>query len=420
MPSFTYKAIAENGESVSGTIEARDRKQVVQQLFARNFKPVAINQRDQEQTDITEISYDFFQSDRKAKPKLRLPGGAAKKNLSLQFFRKLLELLTSGMPLGDAIKLLYMRLNDPEQKGLAESLWRDLSEGRTLAASMAVHKDIFDSSSIHLVEAGEATGNLVPILERIVAYKEEAAELRARILASLAYPVFICIVAFGVVGFFLFFLLPKIENMLTTLGGEMQILARLLIGSAHFTVNFGPFIVVGLIFATVALAQWRKTPNGRKKTDFWLLRLPFIGRIFLYSEIYQATSLMATLMESGINTTETLRLAERTLSNTQLKAKFRICRRQIQEGASLASVFRQTYFMPDIAIDILTVGENTGNIVNSLREITKMNRRDLTGSLTFLTNFISSAALIFAFLLVAMIALSIIFSVLNISQTLTH
>lgn len=419
MPSFAYKAIAQNGESISGTIEAADRKQVVQQLFARNYKPVAINQRDQEQTDITEISYDFFKSERKAKPKLKLPGGMAKKNLSLHFSRKLLELLTSGMPLGDAVKLLSMRLTDPEQKGLAETLWRDLSEGRTLAASMASHKDIFDDSSVHLVEAGEATGNLVPILERIVSYKEESAELRSKILTSLAYPVFICLVAFGVVGFFLFFLLPKIENMLQTLGGEMQILAKVLIGGSNFTVNFGPFIVLGLALGIVVLGQWRKTPAGREKTDFWLLRLPFIGRIFLYSEIYQATSLMATLMESGINTTETLRLAERTLTNTQLRAKFRICRRQIQEGASLASVFRQTYFMPDIAIDILTVGENTGNIVNSLREITKMNRRDLTNTLSFLTGFISSAALVFAFILVAMIALSIIFSVLGISQTLT-
>ncbi len=419
MPSFAYKAIAQNGESVTGTIEAADRKQVINQLFAQNFKPVAINQRDQEQTEISEISYDFFKSDRKAKPRIKLPGGLAKKSLSLNFSRKLLELLTSGMPLGDAVKLLSLRLSELEQKGLAEALWRDLSEGRTLAASMARHKTIFDESSVHLVEAGEATGNLVPILERIVSYKEEAAELRSRILTSLAYPAFICVVAFGVVAFFLFFLLPKIENMLNTLGGEMQLMAKLLIGGSNLTVNFGPFVVIALILGFLALAQWRKTPIGREKTDFWLLRLPFVGKIFLYSEIYQATSLMATLMESGINTTETLRLAERTLNNTQLKAKFRICRRQIQEGASLASVFRQTYFMPDIAIDILTVGENTGNIVNSLREITKMNRRDLTKTLSILTGFISSAALIFAFMLVAMIALSIIFSVFGVSKTLT-
>jgi type II secretory pathway component PulF len=128
---------------------------------------------------------------------------------------------------------------------------------------------------------------------------------------------------------------------------------------------------------------------------------------------------MATLMESGINTTETLRLAERTLKNTQLKAKFAVCRQQVQQGMSLANVFKMTHFLPDIAIDILTVGENTGNLVNSLREITKMNRRDLTRALQILTGAVSTGALVFAFILVTAIALTIIFSVFGISSTLS-
>jgi type II secretory pathway component PulF len=228
----------------------------------------------------------------------------------------------------------------------------------------------------------------------------------------------ICTVAFGVVIFFLLFLLPRVEGILNSLGGDMPLIARILIGSSDMALKGGPFAALATAIVAVAFSRWRKTPLGRARTDYWLLRIPFIGKIFLYSEIFQSSSLMGTLMESGINTTETLRLAERTLKNTQLKAKFAVCRRQIQEGLSLAAAFKMTHFMPDIAIDILTVGENTGNLVNSLREITKMNRRDLTRSLQILTGAVSTGALVFAFVLVTLIALTIIFSVFGISSTL--
>jgi len=421
MPSFSYKAIKSTGETITGVIEAPDRKHVVQQLLAEDAKPVSIVQIDRDGSGSRaerDVSTDFFGS-ATSRLSIRLPKSMTRHGLALNFLRKLLELLSSGLPMGDAVRLLSVRLTDPEQKELATELWKNLSEGRTLAKTMAGMPEVFNESTAFLVEAGEATGNLVPILERIVEYMEEAADLRSRVLSSLAYPVMICVVAFGVVLFFLLFLLPKVENILTSLGGDMPFLARILIGGSDLALKGGPFAALGAAVLGVAFFQWRKTPVGREKIDYWILRIPFIGKIFLYSEIFQSSSLMATLMESGINTTETLRLAERTLKNTQLKAKFAVCRQQVQQGMSLANVFKMTHFLPDIAIDILTVGENTGNLVNSLREITKMNRRDLTRALQILTGAVSTGALVFAFILVTAIALTIIFSVFGISSTLS-
>ena len=420
MPSFDYKAISSSGETVSGVIEAPDRKQVVRKLFAQHYNPVSIEQSEKDASATARISsIDFYKTRTMGKVSGTFSVIYSKQKLALNFLQKLRELLISGLPMGDAVKLLSQRLSDPRQKELATTLWNSLSEGRTLASSMAQVPEVFSESTGHLIEAGEASGNLIPVLERVVAHLEESAELRSRILNSLAYPAFICVVAFGVVLFFLFFLLPKIESMLKTLGGEMPFLARMLIGGSNFAVTVGPFLLLGLVVIIVGLIQWRRTTKGRETTDYWLLRIPFVGKILLYSEIFQSSSLMATLMESGINTTETLRLTERTLNNTQMKAKFGICRQQVQEGVSLAGTFQETHFLPDIAIDILTVGENTGNIVNSFREITKMNHRDLSQTLHVLTAAISTFALIFAFLLVLAIALSIVFSVFGISSALS-
>ncbi len=419
MSVFLYKAIGADGKSINGEMDATDRKQVIKKLSAKNLRPITVkisNQTENEQVDET---INYFKSDKKSKSRGISLGYYSKSKLSLNFLRKLLELLSSGLPLGDAVKLMSIRLSDPNLKDLTNKLWKKLSEGRTLAASMADFPDLFNDSSVHLIEAGEASGNLAPILDRIVAYMEEISELRTKIINSLTYPIFICTVAFGVVLFFLLFLLPKIENMLKSLGGEMQFFAKLLIDSSNLAVKFGPVFLIILTTIVFLTLQWRKTPKGKKVSDGWLLRLPFVGNILLYAEIFQISSLMSTLMSSGVNTTETLRLCEKTINNTLMRIKFNVSRQQIQEGVGLATAFSRHHFMPDLATDILTVGENTGNIVTSLKEINKIYRRELTQSLSLMTTIISSGALIFAFSLVLIIALSIIFSVFQISNTLS-
>ena len=419
MPKFSYKAIAPAGNIITGDMDAADRKQVIQKLAAQDIKPLTIrllNQTGNKNKAHTQHTVKGNQWFNNIKPIFRIQ---SKRKLALNFLQKLRELLASGMPLGDAVRLMSQRLNDPYIRVLCDKIWRNLSEGYTLSKSMAEMPEVFNESSIHLVEAGEATGNLTPILDKIVTHMEETTELRNRILNSLAYPLFICIIAFAVVGFFLFFLLPKIRSMLLTLGGEIQLFAKILINGSDIALKSAPIVIIIFVTLFIALIQWRKKPIGRNKTDNWLLRIPFIGKIFYYSEIFQSSSLIATLMESGINTTESLRLSEKTFNNTQLKAKFSESRQQIQEGASVAIAFNRTQFMPDLALDILTVGENTGNLVNSLREITKIYRRELTHYLQILTAVISSAALIFAFILVTIIALSIIFSVFQVSNSLS-
>jgi type II secretory pathway component PulF len=144
-----------------------------------------------------------------------------------------------------------------------------------------------------------------------------------------------------------------------------------------------------------------------------------LGKIFYFSDLFQSGNLVSTLLESGINTTEVLRLTERTIKNTDLRERFHIARGQVNEGLSIAQAFKRNDFMPDLAIDILTVGENTGNLGHSMTEVTKGFRNELTKRLGLLTNLVASGALICAFLMVALIAIGIVTSVFQVSQTLS-
>ena len=182
----------------------------------------------------------------------------------MDFLKRLMELHGSGMPVADSVKLLNQRLSDPKLKDVARFLWKELAEGRTLSRAMRALPQYFSESSTFVIEAGEATGNVGPILKKIIVYLEEKREIRSKVLTSMAYPCFVGLVAFGVVVFFIKVLLPQIKSMLDKMGGEMNFLAKLLINSSDFVKNFGPFVLIGLIISLAVAHKWRQ---DRKRGD---------------------------------------------------------------------------------------------------------------------------------------------------------
>ena len=425
MPSFSYKGIDAGGKPVAGVLDAGDRRGALRRLAAMQVQPLSIEAQHDATAAAVETftaSHDYFQQKEpatvEAKPRRSLLP-KSRRGVALSFLQNVLMLLQSGLPLGDSLRLLHARLSDLVQRELAGELWKRISEGRNLAGSMGDFPQYFSDSHVQLVAAGEASGNLVPVMARIVAYLKEVQELQKKLSSSLAYPIFVIFVALAIVVFFLTFLLPRVRGMIETLGGQMALIPRLLIGGSEFMITFGPFLAGGVILALVGLSRWRKTQKGRAATDAWMLRLPVAGTIYLYNNVFRTSSLLGTLLDSGVNTTEALRLVERTVDNVVLRAKFANARRMIQEGVSMSSAFRRVNYMPALAMDMLTVGENTGNISSSLRNINEIYRGELTKKLNQLTTAISTIALFIAFGLVTVIALSIVMSVLDISNSLS-
>ena len=428
MTKFEYKARQKDGQTKTGSVDATERRQAMLKLQAMGLSPITLTETGEKKPNnrLHSLKESFNIFNRAAKPsesdaqsKQLRSRGPSREKVGLSLLNRLMELHASGLPVGDSIRILSQRLSDPEQKKLANTLWRDLSEGLTLAAALTRLPKYFSNSITYVIEAGEATGSLTAILPKVIDYLEEKQAIRQKVITSMAYPAFICSVAFVVVIIFLVVLLPEIEKMLNKLNGELTFSAKLLIHGADYLIQFGPFVLIAVIAAALGIRQWRTTTKGIKKIDRWALKIPMIGRIFYYSDLFQSGSLMSTLLESGINTTETLRLTERTVKNTELSQRFNTARSQINEGLSIAQAFKRNDFFPDLAIDILTVGENTGNLAHSMEEIAKGFRAQLTKRLNRLTNIVATGALLFAFILVALIAIGIVTSVFEVSKTLS-
>jgi len=418
MAKFKYVAIDLKGKSLSGEVEADDPKKAKRLIRAEGVTPLKV----------TKVGG----SEKKGKPTPALspvqkgdpskPGsrklGAKGETVGLDFLKRLMELHGSGMPVADAVKLLNQRLSDPKLKEVARFLWKELAEGRTLSRAMRSLPQYFSESSTFVIEAGEATGNVGPILKKIIVYLEEKREIRSKVLTSMAYPCFVGFVAFGVVVFFIKVLLPQIKAMLDKMGGEMNFLAKLLINSSDFVKTFGPFVLIALIISLAVTHRWRKTEKGGMSVDRVILKIPLFGNIIYLSQMFQLTSLLSTLIWSGIGLTENLRLCEKTITNRFLRDRFRSARALVNEGKALPEALRTFKFLPLIQLDILEVGEKTGNLGNSMEDISNSFREQLTKKIKVMTTLVSGAALGFAFSLVALVAIAIVTSIFEVSKSI--
>ena len=273
-----------------------------------------------------------------SKSKILVKGSSKGEKIGLEFLKRLNELHSSGMPVADSVKLLNLRLSDPYQKDIATNLWKELAEGRTLSRAMRLLPQYFSESSTFVIEAGEATGNLSPILSKIISHLEEKREIRSKVVSSMTYPVFVGIIAVGVVLFFLFYLLPQIQEMLDSLGGELNLMAKILINGSELLLTVGPFILIAILVGLGSLIQWNKTQKGGMLIDKSVLQLPLFGQILYLSELFQLSSLLSTLIWSGIGLTENLRLCEKTIKNRFLRSKFRAARALVNERQIITRV----------------------------------------------------------------------------------
>jgi type II secretory pathway component PulF len=282
---------------------------------------------------------------------------------------------------------------------------------------MEGYPEVFDSSTINLIRAGEATGSLNDTLARLIEMLTEQRELRVALLTALAYPLLIVCASFGVVLFFLFFLLPRLQTLLQSLGGKMPLSTRLLITLANFTLHYGLFVAVAVVIGVVSFWRWRSTEAGREKSDAWLLRLPAVGPFIVSQTVLEFSQTLGVLLQNGITAAEALRMTERQIDNRIHRRAFTGAIERVLEGEALSSALARTGCFPELVLDRLSVGENTGNVVPSLKDIAKTYQKRISRQLNFFTKVIASVILGAVFIFVGFIAIAMVMAVLQVSSS---
>jgi type II secretory pathway component PulF len=276
---------------------------------------------------------------------------------------------------------------------------------------------VFDGSTVNLIRAGEATGSLNDTLVRLIEMLVEQRELRVALMTAMAYPLLIVFASFGVVLFFLFFLLPRLQTLLQSLGGKMPMSTRILIALANFTLHYGVFVALAVAIGIVSVWRWRSTDAGRERSDAWLLKLPAIGPFIVSQTVLAFSQTLGVLLQNGITAAEALRMTERQIVNRVHRRAFEGAIERVLEGESLSSALARTGCFPELVLDRLAVGENTGNVVPSLKDVAKTYQKQISRQLNFFTKVIASVILGGVFIFVGFIAIAMVMAVLQVSSS---
>ena len=404
MPRYSYTARSAGAPVTEGKLDALSRREALHILQARGLQVVQLEEEGSA-----------------ARPAAGSIAATTTKRLTarerLPFLEALVDLVNAGLSAGEAVRLLALRLQEPKLKSLCASLWARLGEGSTLSIAMGEHPAVFDRQTVNLIAAGEATGNLKEVLARLIQHFTEQRDLRQKFLATLAYPAFICFLGSGVVLFLLFFLVPRLQTLLSSLGGHLPFATRLLVNGSHFILYVGPFIAGGLAIAVIFFLRWRLTPAGRKQSDAWLLRLPVVKDFVVQAAILNFAHTLAVLIENGVTTAEALRLTERAVDNTKVQEILHEATDRVIEGASLCASLQRTNLIPPLFLDRLAVGEQTGHLAPSLRQIAQSYQVDLSRRLQNATRLMSGTVLFATFGFVAFLAYAIVTALFQVSAS---
>jgi len=414
MPRFAYSARDRAGAAVSATLDAPNRKDALRLLAARGLQvttvaeEIAVRKSSAGKKDGEVLSF----AQRLRSSKVRLG-----RRQRLPFLQALHDLASSGLSAGEAVHLLSRRLNDPALRALCSGLWDRLGEGQTLSSAMEDFPNVFDTSTISLIHAGEATGSLREVLGRLIVHLTEQRELQRQLLTALAYPILLMLAAGGVVLFFLFFLLPRLQSLFDSLGGKIPTSTQLLIGTAHFALHYGWIVLIAAVFGGISFWRWRQTEPGRIATDAFSLKVPLVGPFVTAQTVHAISHTLALLLENGITTADALRMTERQIMHRIHRRAFSEAIDRVIEGESLAVALGRTGYFPELVIDRLLVGENTGNIVPCLKDIARNHQKIISGQLDAFTRILATVMLLAVFAFVGFLAFAIVSAIFQLSSS---
>jgi type II secretory pathway component PulF len=399
MPTFQYKAKTRAGELVSGSLAAGDRRAALAELGKMGFFPLAVDSTDTEQGGA--------KKGRRARVKSRDV---------LMFTQQLSSLLRSGMSLSQALGTLERRSQRKALGSILGELRNGIVQGETLSDSLAKHPKIFSRFFVNLIKAGEASGSLDEVLLRLGKHQEQMAEVREKVLSALLYPLIIVGVGIITIMFFMLVMVPKFAAMFKEMGSTMPLPTRILIGVSDGFVSYW-WIGVLLIVAAVSAYRVRtRTPEGKLALDVLKLRLPVFGNILMANALAQFARTLATLLENGVPVLNALQIVEDTMTNRVIANEIREARTRVTDGTSISQPLSKGKVFPPLLIDMLAVGEESGEVVAALKNIADTYEQELSRMLKIFTTLLEPAIIIVMAIVVGGIVISILMAVFSITS----
>jgi general secretion pathway protein F/type IV pilus assembly protein PilC len=350
---FTFEAIGAAGQRTQGTMTAGSEREVMTMLDGRGLFPVRIAA-----TRVGAARHAW--------------GRRIRSRYLATFYSQLADLLKSGVPLLRSLDILERQSSQAALGEIIREVRARVAQGTSLAEAMAQHPRAFTELAVSMVRAGQEGGFLEDVLKRIADFTEHQEDLKAKVIGSLAYPVFLAVFGFIVLNVLVIFFVPRFEPIFKKLEekNELPMITELLMGISHFLMGWGGLLLlISLIAGGTAFVWWAGTPAGRLRVDGWRLRLPGAGNIYLHLALARFTRILGTLLHNGIPILQALKIGKDSTGNRVLTNAIEQAAENVTAGDSLAAPLAACKHFPRDVVEMVAVGEESNSLETVLLDI---------------------------------------------------
>jgi type II secretory pathway component PulF len=313
------------------------------------------------------------------------------------------------MPLSTALNSMTYLETKGIPSDVSRQLKQEVSEGRGLSDAMAKQPRVFSDLYVNMVKAGEQSGALVDVLRRMADHFEKFAQVQAKFTSALIYPALVCCVGVGMIIFFLSFILPKFMSLFGDMGfNRLPMMTVILINVSGAFKHYWWLMAGIVLVAVIVFKRFQGTETGRRKIDEWKMKLPIFGRVICLNLYGQFARTLCTLLQNGVPMLTALKITEQVISNRVIREATARTRDAVTDGKSLAQPLAASKVFPRLMVDLVKIGEDTGNVADALNNVAQTYENELNIALRVMTNLIEPALIVamaglVGFLLVAVL-----------------
>lgn len=399
MPKYAYQAKSIDGNTVRGQIEAASDTEARIKLRAQRLIPTKMHA-------VEKVNY------LKGFDNLR----SRVKGKDLQVFtRQFATLVNSGIPIVQSIDILAGSTSNPFLAETLTKIKQDIEGGKKLGDAIALHSRVFDKLYVNLLKAGEESGSLDTILERLAAYIEKTLKIRGKVTGALFYPAAILGVSALVIYVILAFVIPKFEELFKSSGQEIPWLTQQVVNLSHFLVDYW-WLVFGLLFGSIySFLVYYRSEQGRKTCDAIFIRMPLVGDLIQKNAIARFTRTFGTMIACGVPILDGLDISAKVVGNAVLENTFLKAKDVIAQGKSIVVPLAKDPFVPDMMVQMIGVGEQTGALDTMLGKIADFYEEEVDYAVSAMTSMIEPIMMVFLGGIIAVIVVAMYLPIFNLA-----
>jgi general secretion pathway protein F len=405
MPVFEYTALDKTGKSLSGVIDADSKIVARQKLRGTGIFPVEVKETAARTVDGKKNIFSFASMFSRVK--------AEEVQAAT---RQLATLLGAGIPLIAALEALIQQAASASLKKVLSHIKESVNEGNSFTNSLAQHPSLFSNIYINMVRAGEASGSLDVVLERLAEFGEHQQALRGRFKAALVYPIFMAFVGAAVLFYLITFIVPNITRIFTEMNQALPLPTIILISVSHFMRSFWWILLVLVICLLIGAREFIRRPHGRRIWDELKLRLILVGPINRKMALARFGRTLGSLLQSGVPLLTSLQIVRNIVNNVLIAQTIDDATGEIREGKSLYASLAKSQWFPPVVLQMISVGEQSGELEVMLGKMASSYEREVEADIMGMTALIEPVMILMMGLIVLFIVVSILLPIFEMNQ----